>query len=67
MFNQKSFIIIYYFYGHCPKGIGCHNVKIFEASDWSKEEMLYRQGGHLGVDEHDEDNLKSAAAGKQHK
>ena len=59
-FDQNSFDSN--FYGRCLEGIGCHNVKmsvylsictfvylscyIFEASDWSKEGMLHRQGGH---------------------
>ena len=46
------------FYGRCPEEIGHHNVKmsicldvplschIFEASDWSKEGILHRGGGH---------------------
>ena len=66
-----------YYYGHCPEVIGRHNVKMSVPMSLCHVTFLKPLIGQkrecyivvevIEVDEYDKGNLKSAAAGKQHK
>ena len=78
--GTKQYPFFRLFYGRCPEGIGRHNVKMsvylsicpFVMSYFfppliGQKRECYIVKEVIEVDEHEEGNLKSAAAGKQHK